>query len=146
MPFRFAPKGEIWWPVKVPTIDEDGNVGEGSFLVLYKIFTRAERKARKKKLAIALAAQSKKIESVQDFESLVNQAEADEKLAEAELIDRVRGWKGAIDDATGEDIQFSKTNLKRFLEVEVLHDRLAKGLDEASRLGGAKNSSPGPAG
>jgi hypothetical protein len=145
--FRFAPKGEVLWPVSVPTV-EDGVIGEATFLVLYKIYTRSELKARSDKLTKALVAKVDKINAdgkakavagdTQQLQQLVADTEAMQKENEKELLERIRGWR----DLTGEDgepLPFSKANLKAVLDVEVMYGPIERGLTEASKGAKAKN-------
>ncbi|MDR3389923.1 MAG: hypothetical protein P4L92_23040 [Rudaea sp.] len=142
--FRFAPKGNVYWPVTVPTVDDAGTIGEATFLVLYRIFSRSELKARSAKLTKALVSKvgasggGANIQSQEQLQKLVDETEAMQKQGESELLGRVLGWKDLTGD-DGEPLPFSNANLKAVLDCESLYGPIERGLMEASRGAKAKN-------
>jgi len=139
MAFKHAKNNIVFWPVKLIERNPDG--GEQSEKVVYiqyRIFGRSERKERERKTRAALSA----LTSAKPGEEFAAANVAVEKLkeeADADVCNRICGWRD-LTDAAGQPLPFSAEALAELLEDEAHFDRIAAGLNEASRGARAKNS------
>lgn len=143
--FTFAQDGNVLWPVKLVVRTADGeDPGEAEVKFLFRIFTRAERKAREQSMRGALGALRAANGDV-DFAKAEENLRTLEDQAEADLRERVLGWRGIV-GADGAELAFTPALRDALLNDEAHYARIAAGLNEASLGARAKNSSPGPAG
>lgn len=130
--YTFANSGLVWWPVSLSKADE--NTGEISVLripVLFKIRTRAERRARAKKFSKSVLAKVGALKTPEEIEKLSSALEKDQDDKESDLLERVKNWKTIIDE-NGDEFPFSDANLKVLLNHDEMYQAFAQGLEDAS--------------
>lgn len=137
--FRFADLGTVIWPV---------TIGEGTFRVAFRVFTRQELAARRRSGAAAALAHLKDNGPPATVEELAAVYEAiDARTAEnvEELQQRVTDWFD-VQDPQGQPLSCTRERVQALIDTEYGYSALLEGLLQASREGPAKNSLPGPAG
>lgn len=133
--FPFAPKGEIEWPVDLPRSD-------ARVLIRFRRLTKTELRERNAQAAVLLADRLTPDTTAEQIAALVAQANARAVATDAELRERVLGWR---DPATGAAADFTPAELDALIEDRPTFEALLAALIECSEQGKAKNSSPGPA-
>lgn len=134
MAFRLKNKREVWYPVEIPVLRDDGS-GEVDHIVVkikYHILTRKEYAERMRELTS---------ESTSLVASLNEQYQED-KMNEQDqfVIDRVTDWD-EIEDEKGQPIKFSKESLRAAMWSSVAFAKAVnEGLYAASRDAPVKNS------
>lgn len=139
--FEFTEGNECFWPVRLPRVNDEGEVETCEVLIRYRIYTRAELAVQRIDAArdaarhvLEVAAQSGDAEKVEEaLQSL--QAAYDARLVE--VRDRITGWKRIT--RNDEPIAFSAEVLDRLLENQARFEALRNGLYEASKGARAKN-------
>lgn len=140
--FRRAQRNEVFWPVVLPDRQPDGTTQQTEIQVCFRIFNRAEFKARKERLQ-AIAARMAEARVARDLPAI--QASLAEMKAmqdddEAELRDRLVDWKGVIvSEEDPSPLAFSPEDRDWLLSDEARYQILRSALYEASRGAVAKN-------
>lgn len=136
--YTFAKNGEVWWPVTVTTTDDNGGFTDSAFVCLFKVRSRAERRTREKEITAALLKKAKGAKSTEDLEKLAHDLEERQLNDDADLVNRVRGWKQLVDGEAA-DVPFNKQNLKALLDNDAVCTAMSKSFEEACRGAKAKN-------
>ena len=136
--FRFADLGRVSVPVAI---------GEATIQVDFKVLTRKELRAlqRQALTSVLASVDASRPTSEAEVQALVQTIEEQEAREVSDLEERVMGWRGVV-DADGAEVSFSPDRLSAMLAVPYIAEAFMRGLQQASREGPAKNSSPGPAG
>jgi hypothetical protein len=137
--FTYANSGLVWWPVSVSVANTDtGAVEDAKFLALFKIRTRAERRAADRSLQKSILSKTANVTSADDIKKLTAELEKKQDTLEADLLERVRDFKQLLDTA-GNEIAFTKETLQAMLATESLFNGFNRALNEASTGARAKN-------
>lgn len=140
--FRRAQRNEVFWPVVLPDRQPDGTTQQTEIQVCFRIFTRAELKARKDRLQASAArvANARAARAVDELESALADMKAINDADEAELRARIVDWKGVIvSEEDPSPLPFSPEDRDWLLTDEARYQALLRALYEASRGAVAKN-------
>lgn len=134
MQYVFAPKREVWWPIEVAVVKDDGEgtIEYAQLKLRYKLLTRDEMFDRYEREFKAL--------SRENSDRMVDRILArfrNEKEEQDFLVERVVDWKGPVDQH-GNAIPFSRQNFEAVLKADprffpAAFDGLIKASQEAPR-------------
>lgn len=148
--FRTANLGRVWWPVELPQFADDGTTTLATVLICYRVFTRAELKARRAEVDDAIGTPLREAAAagteVSQWAEVQRRLDVQEEADLAELRARIVDWKRVVVDATDEPVPFSAELRDQLLELKPYFKALRAGLQEASDGARTKNSLPGPGG
>ena len=154
--FTLAEDNIVWWRVDMPGRNEDGELDTAPVRLQLRIYTRAELRERKSKrmtdsinpLSEALNRMMQAQDpaqlsaATQGLEERVNDLNETAEAEEAEVHERVLGWRA--EDLGG--LEFSPEIRDRLLADDLRFNAIRQALEDASRGVRSKNSLPGPAG
>lgn len=138
--FEYAKGNICFWPVDLPQRMDDGNVVPVPVLIQFALFTRDELKARRATItenARALAAYSHT--SAEAWEEMARMQRQSEDCQEADLRERLMGWKGIVKAGTEEELPYSDELRDWLIADELRFEALNRALYEASRGAVRKN-------
>lgn len=143
--YKKAKEEKVYWPVTLLQRDaEGGEPVEAKVYILFRIYKRSERNERKRLLNEAFAKLTA-AKPGEEFTAANAAVEAIKDQAEAEVVDRVCGWREYV-DADGQPVPFTAAERDELLDDESNFERIKQALHDASTGARAKNSSPGAAG
>lgn len=135
MAFVVKKKREVWYPIEVPQLRDDGSgeVDKIQIDIKYELLTRTEFNDRMREL-------TKKPESILEG---INDQYQQETIADRDrfVMKQVKDWGKQMVDEEGEPIPFTHDNLRAVMDASVAFAKaLEDGLYDASREAPVKNS------
>lgn len=148
--FELARENKCWWPVDLPTTDDQGEVVNHRVRVLYRLLTRKQLARDRNTLATDMLKASGRVDAEGEGDrrnvgQVLEDLAARDEGREQRLREHVCDIRDIVDQ-DGNAVPFGPEVLAALMEREAWFEALHEGLYRASAGARPKNSSPGPGG